>query len=74
MCAGKNGDWEEIALLALALVLFAIFVTNVSIGSFGGSPFLGIVGEMLLLFAASISFVAAVLRREANEKLSNQSD
>ncbi|MBO6509718.1 MAG: hypothetical protein JJ866_12260 [Roseibium sp.] len=56
-------------LLAIASVLFAIFVTNVAIGSFGGSPFLGNVGEMLLLFAVSIAFVAAVLRGEADEKI-----
>lgn len=58
--------------LAAASVFFAVFVINVSIGSFGGSPFLGIVGEMLLLFAASVAFVAAVLRREADEKSRNQ--
>ncbi|CTQ51862.1 hypothetical protein LP7551_00378 [Roseibium album] len=56
-------------LLALASVLFAVFVINVSIGSFGGSPFLGNVGEMLLLLAVSIVFVAAVLRGEADEKI-----
>ncbi|MCV0426310.1 MAG: hypothetical protein K5905_12615 [Roseibium sp.] len=55
-------------LLALASVFFALFVINVSIGSFGGSPFLGNVGEMLLLCAVSIAFVAAVLRKEADEK------
>lgn len=58
--------------LATASAFFALFVINVSIGSFGGSPFLGIVGEMLLLFAASVAFVAAVLRREADEKSRNQ--
>jgi hypothetical protein len=60
---------EVIVLLALASVLFAVFVINVSIGSFGGSPFLGNVGEMLLLLAVSIVFVAAVLRGEADEKI-----
>lgn len=59
-------------LLAAASALFALFVINVSIGSFGGSPFLGIVGEMLLLFTASVVFVAAVLRKEADEKTRNQ--
>lgn len=56
-------------LLALASVFFAVFVINVSIGSFGGSPFLGNVGEMLLLFAVSIAFVAAVLRGEADDRI-----
>ena len=54
--------------LAAAAVLFAIFVINVSIGSFGGTPFLGTVGEMVWLLAVSVTFVAAVLQKEANEK------
>lgn len=58
--------------LAAAGVLFAIFVLNVTMGSMTGMPVLGIVGEMLLLFAASIAFVVAILRREAQEKLGNQ--
>ncbi|WP_421984213.1 hypothetical protein [Roseibium sp.] len=55
-------------LLALAAVLFAAFVINVSIGSIGGTPLLGNVGEMILLFAVSISFTAAVLKREAKKR------
>ncbi|WP_422377538.1 hypothetical protein [Roseibium sp.] len=55
-------------LLALAAALFAVFAINVTIGSFGGTPFFGNVGEMILLFAVSIMFTAAVLRREANER------
>lgn len=58
--------------LALAGALFAVFVINVSMGSITGTVLLGIVGEMLLLFAASVSFVVAILKREANEKLGNQ--
>lgn len=58
--------------LAAAGVLFAIFVVNVSMGSVTGSPMIGIVGEMLLLFAASIAFVVAILKREAQEKLGKQ--
>ncbi|WP_306143080.1 hypothetical protein [Roseibium sp. MMSF_3412] len=55
-------------LLVLAAVLFAAFVINVSIGSFGATPLLGNVGEMLLLFAISIAFTAAVLKREAKKR------
>ncbi|MBO6757368.1 MAG: hypothetical protein JJ902_13640 [Roseibium sp.] len=55
-------------LLILAGAFFAVFALNVSIGSFGGSPFLGNVGEMLMFLASSICFVAAVLKKEAAEK------
>ena len=58
-------------LLALAAALFAVFVINVSIGSFGGTPFFGNVGEMILLFAVSIAFTASVLKREAKSKSGN---
>ncbi|MEM9032583.1 MAG: hypothetical protein AAGB18_08050 [Pseudomonadota bacterium] len=54
--------------LIIAGVLAAVFVANVLIGASGGKLFLGDVGEMLVLFAASIAFVAGVLRREAEEK------
>ena len=54
--------------LLAAAALFAVFALNVGMGAFGGGPFLGDVGEMLLLFAASIAFVVAILKREAAEK------
>lgn len=54
--------------LIAAVALFAVFSLNVAIGSAGGKPFLGDVGEMLLLFAVSLSFVAAILKREAAKK------
>jgi len=54
-------------LLALAGGLFAVFVINVSIGSFGGTPFFGNAGEMLCLFAVSAAFTAAVLKKEAEK-------
>ncbi|MEM8958946.1 MAG: hypothetical protein AAGC86_14175 [Pseudomonadota bacterium] len=50
--------------LVIAIVLFAIYFSNVALGAFGGTVFLGDVGEMLTLFAASIAFVVAILRRE----------
>lgn len=55
------------SLIATA-ALFAIFLLNVVIGSAGGRPFLGDVGEMLALFAACLAFVAAILKREAARK------
>ncbi len=54
--------------LITAGILFAVFLLNVVIGSAGGNPFLSDVGEMLILFAASLAFVAAILKREAVKK------
>ncbi len=56
-----------------AAVVFAVFFTNVALGAFGGGGFLGDVGEMLVLFAASILFVAAILKREADQENNNGS-
>jgi hypothetical protein len=54
--------------LALASILLVIFVVNVALGATSGSAFMGDVSEMLVLFAASIAFVVAILRREAQSK------
>jgi len=51
--------------LTTALLLFAIFTLNVVLGSYWNAPFFGDVNEMLTLLAASIAFVAAILKREA---------
>jgi len=51
------------ALLA-ALALFATFFANVALGAFARAAFLGDVGEMLLLFAATLMFVVGILQRE----------
>lgn len=59
--------------LILAATLLAGFVVNVSLGSISGSAPLGNVAEMVILFSASIAFVADVLRREARAK-SSRSD
>ncbi|MEM7462337.1 MAG: hypothetical protein AAF362_06605 [Pseudomonadota bacterium] len=61
--------------LAISAFLFAIFAANVVLGAITGSPILGDVPEMLVLFAASIAFVAVILQREAlaeNEKDNSQ--
>ncbi|MEX0349289.1 MAG: hypothetical protein AB3N15_07660 [Paracoccaceae bacterium] len=52
--------------LAASIVVFVIYFTNVALGAFANSAFLGDVGEMLVLFAASILFVVAILKREAD--------
>ena len=51
--------------LAASTTVFAIYFANVALGAFAGSAFLGDVGEMLVLFAASIFFVVAILKKEA---------
>jgi hypothetical protein len=58
--------------LILAALLLVIFIANVAYGSVAGAPVLGNVSEMVLLFAASISFVVAILKREAAAKRVNE--
>jgi len=53
--------------LAASLAIFLLYFSNVALGAFAGSAFLGDVGEMLVLFAASILFVVAIIKREADE-------
>lgn len=54
--------------LAASLAAFLVYFANVALGAFAASAFLGDVGEMLVLFAASILFVVAILKREADHK------
>lgn len=54
--------------LMASIVVFVIYFLNVSMGAFSGSVFLGDVGEMLVLFTASILFVIAILKEEADKK------
>ena len=57
--------------LAASIAVFAVYFANVALGAFAGSAFLGDVGEMLVLFAASILFVVAILNKEADHKNKN---
>ena len=59
--------------LAASAIVFAIYFANVALGAFGGNAFVGDVGEMLVLFAASILFVIAILKAEADRKNKNGS-
>ena len=52
----------------IALILFLAFTVNVAIGAIGDGPIVGNVGELLVLLAASISFVVGILQQEANVK------
>ena len=54
--------------LAASVLVFVVYFTNVALGAFAGSAFLGDVGEMLVLFAAVILFVVAILKKEADRK------
>lgn len=59
--------------LIIAALFFVIFVINVAVGSAGGPAFLSDIEEMLMLFAASVFFVAAILKKEAAAKGRNGS-
>lgn len=59
--------------LTASIVVFVIYFMNVALGAFAGSAFLGDVGEMLVLFAASILFVIAILKIEADRNNKNGS-
>lgn len=54
--------------LWVSAALFAVFILNVLLGSLGIKPNLGVVPEMLTLLAAAVFFVLEILRREAEEK------
>jgi hypothetical protein len=44
--------------------VFIIFFLNVALGAFADASFLGDVGEMMVLFSASVMFVVAILKQE----------
>lgn len=58
--------------LILASILFLAFVSNVVLGATGSGVVLSDVGEMLVLFAASVAFTVAILKREAKVKKGQQ--
>ena len=51
-----------------SFIVFLVFFSNVALGAFADSAFLGDVGEMLVLFFATVLFVVAILKREAARK------
>lgn len=59
--------------LSASVIVFVIYFSNVALGAFTGNVFLGDVGEMLVLFAATILFVVAILQKEAERKNKNDS-
>jgi hypothetical protein len=61
------GEEKSLALL-ISIILFGIFCADIFLGAFTGTSFLNDVQEMLVLFATTIAFVVAVLRREKQSK------
>ena len=57
-----------------SLIVFIIFFINVALGAFADSAFLGDIGEMLVLFVASLLFVVAILRKEAERAAGENSE
>lgn len=55
-------------LVLISVLLFVVFFVNVLLGAFGGTLFLSDAGEAVVLFAATIAFVAAMLAAETKTK------
>lgn len=55
-----------------AVIVFSAFFLNVALGAFADAAVLGDVGEMLVLSCATVLFVVAILRKEADR--SNNDD
>jgi hypothetical protein len=56
-----------------AVIVFSAFFLNVALGAFADAAFLGDVGEMLVLSCATVLFVVAILKREADRSKSDDS-
>lgn len=59
--------------LAASVIVFIIYFANVASGAFTGTVFFNDVAEMLVLFLASILFVVAILKKEADREDKNGS-
>lgn len=59
--------------LVSAVIVFAVFFSNVAMGAFADAAFLGDVGEMLVLSFASVLFVVAILKKEADRSKNDDS-
>lgn len=56
-----------------AAIVFSAFFLNVALGAFADAAVLGDVGEMLVLSCASVLFVVAILRKEADRSENDDS-
>jgi len=55
-------------LVVFSALLFVVFFANILLGAFSTGAFLSDVGEAVVLFAATIVFVAAMLAAETKAK------
>lgn len=56
-----------------SFIVFLVFFSNVALGAFANAAFLGDVGEMLVLSFASVLFVVAILKKEADRRKNGDS-
>ncbi|MDA7425519.1 hypothetical protein [Thalassococcus lentus] len=59
--------------LYASVAVFVVYFSNVTMGAFWDTAFLGDVGESLVLFAATLLFVVAILKKEADRDNKNGS-
>ena len=59
--------------LKSSLIVFVIFFLNVALGAFADASFLDDVGEMMVLFSASVMFVVAILKQESDRSRDDDS-
>ena len=59
--------------LTASVIVFVAYFSNVALGAFANAAVLGDVGEMIVLFIASILFVVAIMQKEADRKNKNDS-
>ena len=58
-------------ILFASLIVFLAYFANVAAGAFLDRVVLGDVGEMVVLFTASVLFVIAILKKEADRDQNN---
>lgn len=56
-----------------AFIVFLAFFLNVALGAFADAAILGDVGEMVVLSCASVLFVVAILKKEADRSKNDDS-
>jgi len=69
----NQSEWRLFVFLIGSFIVFSVFFLNVALGAFADSAFLGDVGEMVVLFCASVLFVVAILKKEADRRKDDDS-
>jgi len=57
--------------LLASVIIFFVYFANVAMGAMTGTVVFDDVGEMLVLFAATILFVVAIIKKEADRNNKN---